>query len=394
MTTLVQQKVEQAVSILEEKGVDLWLTFVRETIAAGDPVLPLIYGHNLTWQSALILTRHGDRIAIVGAFEADTARETGAYTEVIPYHEAFSPALLQTLERLDPDRIAINYSLNDVHADGLTHGMHRLLTRYLAGTPWLDRLISAEEILGALRGRKLPDEIARLRRAIATAEEIFRLTFDAARPGITEREIADFMHQQVAQRGLETAWEHTYCPTVNAGPESPVGHVQPGETRLGPGYLLHIDFGVKQEEFCSDMQRVAYLRRGGESALPGEVQRAFDTVRKAIETAVEVMRPGIRGVDVDSAARQVVIEAGYPEYKYGTGHHLGRTVHDGAGILGPLWERYGETPNFRLEAGHVYTVEPGVAVPGFGYMGLEEVVLVTENGAEYLSTPQQQPILL
>lgn len=394
MTNLVELKVEQAVSILEEKGVDLWMTFVRETIAAGDPVLPLIYGHNLTWQSALILTRHGDRIAIVGAFEAETARGTGAYTEVIPYHEAFSPVLLQTLERLNPNRIAINFSLNDVHADGLTHGMHQLLTRYLAGTSWLDRLISAEEILGALRGRKLPEEIARLRRAIAAAEEIFRLTFAAVRPGITEREIAAFMHRQVEQRGLETAWEIAHCPTVNAGPDSPVGHVQPGETRLEPGHLLHIDFGVKQEGFCSDMQRVAYLQPAGGSDIPREIQRAFDAVRKSIETAVEVMRPGLRGVDVDSAARQVVVEAGYPEYKYGTGHHLGRTVHDGAGILGPLWERYGETPNFRLEAGHVYTVEPGVAVPGYGYMGLEEVVQVTEKGAEYLSTPQQQLILL
>jgi len=394
MTTLVQQKVEQAVSILEEKGVDLWLTFVRETIAAGDPVLPLIYGHNLTWQSALILARHGDRIAIVGAFEADTARETGAYTEVIPYHEAFSPVLLQTLERLNPNQIAINYSLNDVHADGLTHGMHQLLTRYLAGTPWIDRLTSAEEILGALRGRKLPEEVARLRRAIATAEEIFRLTFAAVRPGITEREIAAFMHRQVTQRGLETAWELAHCPIVNAGPYSPVGHVQPGEIRLEPGHLLHIDFGVKQEDFCSDMQRVAYLQPAGGSDIPREIQHAFDAVRKAIETAVEVMRPGLRGVDVDSAARQVMVEAGYPEYKYGTGHHLGRTVHDGAGILGPLWERYGETPTFRLETGHVYTVEPGVAVSGYGYMGLEEVVLVTENGAEFLSTPQEQLILL
>ena len=394
MSTLVQQKVDQAVKILEEKGVDLWLTFVRETSAGGDPVLPLIYGHDLTWQSALILTRHGARIAIVGAFEAETARATGAYPEVIPYHEAFSPVLLETLEKLDPAQIAINYSLNDVHADGLTYGLYQLLARYLEGTRWSDRLISAEEILGALRGRKLPEELRRLRQAIDTAEDIFRLTFEAARPGITERQIADFMHNQVVERGLETAWETRHCPTVNAGPESPVGHVQPDEIPLEPGHLLHIDFGVKREGFCSDMQRVAYLRRGDESALPPEVQHAFDAVRRAIETAVGSIRPGLKGVEVDNAARQVVLEAGYPEYKYGTGHHLGRTVHDGAGILGPLWERYGETPNYRLEAGHVYTVEPGVAVPGYGYLGLEEVVLVTENGAEYLSRPQEEVILL
>jgi Xaa-Pro aminopeptidase len=394
MSTLVQQKVDQAVEILKEKGIDLWLTFVRETTASGDPVLPLIYGHDLTWQSALIITRKGERIAIVGAFEAETARMTQAYSTVIPYHESFSPALLEVLERINPSNIAINFSLNDSHADGLTHGMHQVLSNYLEGSPWIDRLTSAQEVTGALRGRKLPEEIRRLRSAIDSAEEIFRLTFESVRPGTSELQIGDFMHHQIAERGLEAAWEYEHCPTVNAGPTSPVGHVGPGETRLEPGNLLHIDFGVKRDAYCSDMQRVAYLQKPGASSVPPEVQQGFETVRRAIATAVEAMRPGVKGVEVDAAARRVVVDSGYPEYKYGTGHHVGQTVHDGAGILGPLWERYRETPNYRLEVGNVFTVEPGLALPGFGYLGLEEMVEVTENGARYLSTPQTELIVL
>ena len=99
-----------------------------------------------------------------------------------------------------------------------------------------------------------------------------------------------------------------------------------------------------------------------------------------------------------SAYRDVIAtaitDAGYPEFLYATGHHLGRACHDGGGLLGPEWERYGDTPNRPLEAGHVYTVEPGLFVEGYGYMGLEEDVLVTDEGTVYLGAPQSELILL
>ena len=154
MTTLVQEKVNQAIGILQEKEIDLWLTFVRETTAGGDPVLPLIYGHDLTWQSALLLTRSGERIAIVGQFEAETARRTEAYPTIIPYNQSIRQPLRETLERLNPQSIALNYSLNDTHADGLSYGLYHLLLDILHGTPFAERFISAEGLNSALRGRK------------------------------------------------------------------------------------------------------------------------------------------------------------------------------------------------------------------------------------------------
>lgn len=394
MSDLVQEKVLQAVQILREKNIPAWLTFVRETSAAGDPVLPLIYGDaTLTWQSILLITAAGERIAIVGRFETETARLTGGYDTVIPYDEAIRPQLLVVLERLNPAQIAINTSISDVYADGLTHGMYQLLTGYLQGTPFSERLISAEAVVGALRGRKTPAEVARIRGAVEHTVEIFRQTFAAVRPGMTELEIYTFMQKLSSERGLGMAWSPEGCPIVNCGPDSPTGHVAPTGLALQPGHILHIDFGVRAQDYCSDMQRVAYVLRPGETRAPAEVQRGFDAVVRAIQESVRAMKPGAIGKDVDAISRRVLADAGFPEYKHALGHQLGREAHDGGGLLGPMWERYGDSPLQPLEAGQVFTVEPSLFVPGYGMIGIEEDVLVTNSGAEYLAEPQTELIL-
>jgi Xaa-Pro aminopeptidase len=389
MDPLIQEKVSQAVNLLAEKEIDLWLTFVRESSANGDPVLPIVYGHDVTWQSAFILTRRGDRIAIVGHYDADTTRRVPAYTEVIPYHESFRQPLLSVLERLEPAQIALNFSANDVQADGLSHGLYGLLQEYLSGTPYGARIVSAEGVIGALRGRKTETEVERIRAAVDTTYEIYRRTFDYVQLGMSEQEIGRYMHQQVAEFGVETAWEAGSCPAVNAGPDSPVGHAGPTGIQVAPGQIVHFDFGVRRDGYCADIQRVMYFRAEGENRAPEPVQRGFDTVVKAIQAAVIAMKPGMMGKEIDEIARGVITAAGYPEFKYATGHQLGRSAHDGGALLGPEWERYGDSPRQRLEAGHVYAVEPGLMVPGYGYVGIEENVLVTASGAAFLRPPQR-----
>lgn len=394
MNPIVIEKTHQIANILTEQGLDLWLVFVRETSATGDPVLPLIYGEaDLTWHSALLFTPNHQKIAILGRFEVETARKTGAFDTVLAYDEDIQPVLLETLERINPATIAINYSEDDVLADGLTHGMYLSLKRMLKGTPFADRLVSAGQVSSALRGRKTATEVERIKTAVTSTLDIFENIYRDLKPGMSEIEVARRMQNEVDQRGLDYAWPKNNNPAVNTGSDSPVGHNAPTELVIEPGHLLHFDFGVRQDGYCADIQRMVYFLKPGETVPPEPVQKGFETVVQAIQAAFTQIRPGLKGIEVDAAARSVVTGAGYPEYKYATGHQLGRLAHDGGALLGPAWARYGDTPFMPIETGQVYTLEPGLMVPGFGYIGLEEDILVTEDGAQYLAPPQTRLIV-
>ena len=268
--------------------------------------------------------------------------------------------------------------------------MWLVLRETLEGTPYADRLVSSAQVVGSLRGRKTSSETERIRNAIDETEEIFALVGEQIRPGMMETEIAAIFHEEVSRRGLGYAWEAEQCPAVNAGPEKEVGHTGPTELQTKRGELLHTDFGVQKDEYCSDLQRVWYLLDEGESAPPEDVVAAWEAVWASMDAGAAVLRPGVPGHEVDAAARASLVSAGYEEPKYALGHQLGRAAHDGGTLLAPLWDRYGDAPLGLVEEGHVYTLEYGAPVDGRGYIGLEEDVLVTADGIEWLSTPQRE----
>src|SRR5262249_47580285 len=195
-------------------------------------------------------------------------------------------------------------------------------------------------------------------------------------------------------RGLPPAWSLDGCPIVNCGPSSAIGHTRPSpDVRVEPGHLVHVDLGVKVEGYCSDMQRMWYVRRPGEPAPPDAVQLAFATNHLALDAGAAALKPGARGHEVDAAARRIVVDAGYPEFKHGLGHGLGRAVHDGGTLLGPRWPCYGRNPDGVVEPGNVFTLELCVPTTA-GLIGLEEDVVVTNAGCEFLSTRQTALMLV
>ena len=392
-TEIIKEKIEQAVSILKEKKIDLWMTFVRESSIIHDPAIDLIIGKNCTWQSAFIINSDGETTAIVGSLEADNFK-SGLYKNVIGYLKSVREPLIEYLNVKKPNKIAINYSKDSDLADGLTHGMYLILLEHLKGTEFTDKLVSSDEIISALRGRKSETEIAIMNYAVIETQKIFDQVTKYIKPGRTEKEIADFIKGIVLEKGYELAWEEEHCPAVFTGPDTQGAHSGPTNRKVERGHLVNIDFGIKHKGYCSDMQRTWYVLKNNEEKPPKEVQEGFNVIRDAIQKVADNLKPGVKGCDMDDIARNYIIEKGYEEFPHGLGHQVGRNVHDGGGGLLPRWERYGNTPFMEVEEGQVYTIEPRLQVKDFGTSTLEEEVVVTKEGCNFISKPQKELILI
>lgn len=393
MASLTREKLHQARRLVADAGVDAWMVFVRETSGGSDPCLPLIFEGGLTWQSALLVTRDGQSIAVAGNYDADPLRASGDWDQVVTYVQGIREPLLEVLEAIcgDHPRIAVNYSASDDKADGITHGMYKLLESYLTGTRLEDALVSAEGIAMALRGRKSAEEVRRMRRAIDETDKLFELAAANARIGVSERAIYRLIQERIDAQGFGYGWERAGNPIVNSGPDSMIGHgIASDAITIQPGHIFHIDLGVVVEGYSSDIQRCWYVG----DAVPDDVTSAFDAVQAAITAGAEVLRPGVSGWEVDAAARKTLVDRGYPEYLHALGHQVGRMAHDGGALLGPRWERYGRTPLITVSVDEVYTLELGITVPGRGYLGYEEMVQVTPEGCTFLSMrPTSIPLL-
>ncbi|MBU2513700.1 M24 family metallopeptidase [bacterium] len=386
---IVKEKLNQAIEILNDLKIDMWLIFCRESTTIPDPSIPLVVGHNIVGQSAFLITKNGDTIAIVSGYDAADFINSGVYKEVISYKESISDELLQKLYQHNPGTIAINYSKGSVSADGLTHGMYLLLTEYLTDTPYLNKLVSAEKILFSVRGRKNRFEIDHLKKAAVIADQCWHMSIPMIEPGMTEIQIAALIANNLQKLGSR----NSFNPIVNAGAKTSPGHGSPTDAVLEEGDLLHIDFGALVEGYCSDIQRVAYFRRKGEISPPEPLLRAFDKIKSIIDVTSKEYKTGALGFEIDGIARKMLRDNGYEEYNHCLGHQIGREVHDGASLVGPSWKRYGEAPRIPLEANNTFTAELGISLPGIGYVSLEEDLMVTDEGGVFLGPRQTELII-
>ena len=222
--------------------------------------------------------------------------------------------------------------------------------------------------IGALRMRKDHDEFVNLKENALIDDRAMQVGFTAIREGVSELEIAEAINKHFISEGAKPQ----FC-IVGSGPNSAFPHHHTGERKVQRGDVVLIDIGGRKGTFPSDMTRMSVL---GE--LPEDYLEIHAIVESAVKAALSAAKPGVMAKDVDAAARNVIKEAGYGEYfVHRLGHGLGIDIHEQPYITA--------TSEVILDEGMVFSIEPGIYIPGKFGVRLEEIVILRANGPEILS---------
>jgi Xaa-Pro aminopeptidase len=385
-----QEKIDQALKLLRELDIDCWMIVEKESEILRDPIMDYVLGTGVVWLSFFLFFKSGEKYALVGNLDKEKIERTGIFDRVYPYKNSPREDLLGILNKHKPGQIALNFSIDSPTADGLTYGKYLNLMELLNKSGFEQRFVSSETLISKLRGRKSIEEISRIKKAIDVTLDIYGRICEQIKPGVTEKQVAAFITGEREKRGLEPSWDEDHCPSVFTGPQESGAHSGPTDKILERGHVFNIDFGVIYEKYCSDLQRTWYIMEEDQQTPPLEVSQGFSTIVDSIRLAFEALKPGVLGVDIDRIARTHITSNGYKEYPHALGHQVGRSSHDGGALLAPEWERYGGLPFIPLEAGQVFTIEPRLYLEKHGVITIEEMVLITPDGAEWLSDPQKK----
>jgi Xaa-Pro dipeptidase len=297
---------------------------------------------------------------IVPGLELESARAVASGVEVRGWRDGEDPyEFVSTALGSAAARLA-------VEKDHLTlAGFERLSSHLAAGV-----VVDATAPLRALRRRKSPAEIEKLSEAARITDQVTTFVMERLRVGQSEQEVSLLISQAIAEAGAG----HSFPSLVQFGANSAQPHLRPGGRRLASGELVLLDFGATWQGYCGDTTRVAVA--GDPDQKQREVHRV---VLEAHDAALASVRAGITAGAVDEAARAVIRDAGYGQYfVHRVGHGLGLEDHEDPS-LDPGSEMV-------LEAGMAITIEPGVYIPGWGGVRIEDDVIVEENGARTLTT--------
>ncbi len=234
-------------------------------------------------------------------------------------------------------------------------------------------LVPADGLLAGMRRRKDASEVDAIRCSLGLMERVLAGVMEGELNGRSERELALAITRGLEDAGAEGA---AFAPIVASGPNAAEPHAEPGPRVVAAGEVVLFDVGARLQGYCSDISRTVVA--GGLEQADGRFAEVYGVVRRAQQAAIEGIRPGMTGAEADAIARRVIEEAGFGErFGHSLGHGVGLLTHE-APSVGPR--------SFDvLEPGMVFTIEPGVYLPGWGGVRLEQMVELTADGCRLLN---------
>lgn len=247
---------------------------------------------------------------------------------------------------------------------------YHLYKQYEKATGSSASLVATEGVIERLRLCKDSEEIAAIRRAVNVVDRAYEFIVPQIAPGVTERKVMLRLEQFMREEcGAEIAFD----TIVASGPRSALPHGRASERVIEAGDFVTMDYGASVDGYCSDITRTVVV-----GAATTDQVKVYSTVKRAMEMAIEGIRPGASGRQIDAIARDHIAEAGFGDrFGHGLGHSIGLVVHDGPG--------FSPKSELVLAPGMALTVEPGIYIPDWGGVRIEQDVLVTDTGFEILT---------
>ena len=237
------------------------------------------------------------------------------------------------------------------------------------------KLCPTQQWVEGLRIKKDGTELERIREAIRVAEEAFGQVRQLVRPGVRERDLANEMEYALRQRGADKG---SFDIIAAAAERASLPHARPTDRKLEPGDAVLFDWGARKDLYCSDLTRVVFL--GG---IDSDVRRIYQIVLDAQARAIESISPGMECKALDAVARDHIASCGHKEhFGHGLGHGVGMEIHEAP--------RVAEKGEGEIESGMVFTVEPGIYLPGQVGVRIEDMAVVTKDGCEILTSLEKR----
>ena len=315
---------------------------------------------------ALLITADELILATDSRYDLQAANEAHRFN-IVCYREGLAKSLPEILKQLDSKRLgfeSVRISVKQFHEFEKLFSSENLDTE----------LVPTENMVEQLRKIKTEDEIEKTRQALSLAEKAFERVLLKIEPGMTEKKIAWLLEMEMRESGAETL---SFPSIVASGPNSALPHAIPGDRKWVEGEPLLFDWGARLNGYCSDTSRTLFLGQPDST-----FQNVFETVVEAQKKAIAAIRDGVSTKAVDRIARDHIEDSGFKgKFGHGLGHGTGLAVHEEP-RLSPLKDTV-------LKTGMLVTVEPGIYLPDWGGVRVENQVVVRDEGAEVLNSLEE-----